>query len=217
MASAEPAKPKKLRYTRKTKRMNFVLDGKKQEVWVRQYWSYVYSTKGGVSKWTAKEKKDFHKETERVIRAAWSGKFILEVMGDSDFAKYFKNKTFKVMFDVDPRKTGKHWTVNAIKVPKGGSNTSSVNWGKQEITLDTEDLQPADKGAGDGVKMNVAAHEFGHAIGQPDEYKATSAFKMHKKSIMNRGNQVKKRHAEKLVAELDQMIPGTTFSVKSVM
>lgn len=216
MAEPKPKVPKILYYKRKAKRMDFELMGKKQKIWIRQYWKYVYSTKGAVKKWTPKEKKDFHKATEKIIRAAWSGKFVLEVAGTSEFATYFKGKTFSVHFDVDPRKVGNHWTVFAIKIPKGGSNGSKVNWSKQEITLDTEDLQPADKGAGDGVEMDVAAHEFGHAIGQPDEYKATSAFKAHRKSIMNRGNQVKKRHAAHLVKELNKMIPDTTFSVKSV-
>lgn len=215
-AFAPPPKPAKMDYSLKTKRMDFELTGSNQKIWIRQNWDYVYKTKGKVSKWTAKEKKDFHMETEKIIRKSWGGKFVLEVTGTSDFAKYFKGKTFTVFFDVDPRKKGKHWTVFAIKIPKGGSNTSKVNWGKQEITLDTEDLKPADKGAGGGVKMDVAAHEFGHAIGQPDEYKASNAFHTHKKSIMNRGNEVKKRHAKHLVEQLNKMIPNTTFSVKSV-
>jgi len=211
-----PTPPKKMDYSRKTKRMDFELTGANQKIWVRQYWKYVFKTKGKVSKWTSKEQKDFHKETEKIIRKAWGGKFILEVSGTSDFAKFFAGKTFTVMFDVDPRKKGKHWTATVTKIPKGGSSVSSVLWSKQEITLDTEDLQPADKGAGGGVKMDVAAHEFGHTIGQPDEYKATNSFHTHKKSIMNRGNEVKKRHAKHLVDELNKMIPDTTFSVKSV-
>lgn len=216
VALAPPPKPVKMDHTRKTKRMDFELKGKKQQIWVRQYWSYVYKTKGKVSKWTPKEQKDFHKETEKIIRKSWGGKFVLEVSGKSEFAKLFKGKTFTVFFDVDPRKKGKHWTVFAYKIPKGGSNISQVSWSKQEITLDTEDLAPEDKGAGGGVKMDVAAHEFGHSIGQPDEYKKSSAFSAHKKSIMNRGNEVKKRHAKHLVDELNKMIPDTTFSVKSV-
>ncbi|MDP5218776.1 peptidoglycan-binding protein [Ruegeria sp. 2205SS24-7] len=215
-ALSGPTKPAKMDHKLKTKRMDFELTGSKQQIWVRQNWDYVYKTKGKVSKWTSKEKKDFHIETEKIIRKSWGGKFVLDVSGTSDFAKYFAGKKFTVFFDVDPRKKGKHWTVFAMKIPKGGSNVSKVNWGKQEITLDTEDLQPANKGAGDGVKMDVAAHEFGHAIGQPDEYKKSNAFHHHKKSIMNLGNQVKKRHAKHLVEQLNKMIPNTSFSVKSV-
>lgn len=211
-----PAKPSKLNYQLKTARMDFVLNGAKQQIWVRQNWDYVYQTKGKVTKWTSKEQKDFHIETEKIIRKSWGGKFVFAVSGTSDFAKYFADKPFTVFFDVDPSKKGKHWTVFAIKIPKGGSNTSKVNWSKQEITLDTEDLAPTDKGAGGGVKMDVAAHEFGHAIGQPDEYKKSSAYNHHKKSIMNLGNEVKKRHAQHLVDELNKMIPNTTFSVKRV-
>lgn len=211
-----PVKPAKIDYTRKTKRMDFELTGANQKIWIRQYWDYVYKTKGKVKKWTKQEKKDFHTETEKIIRKAWGGKFVLEASGTSDFAKYFKGKTFTVYFDVDPRKKGKHWTANVTKIPKGGSNVSKVKWSSQVIILDSEDLQPADKGAGGGVKMDVAAHEFGHTLGQPDEYKASNAFHSHKKSIMNLGNEVKKRHAKHLVEELSKMIPDTTFSVKSV-
>jgi len=167
-------------------------------------------------KWSRQEKIDFHKATEKIIRKAWGGKFVLEVSGESEFAVYFKGKTFTVFFDVDPRKKGTHWTVFAIKLPLGGSNTSKVNWTKQEITLDSEDLQPSDKGAGVGVKMDITAHEFGHTNVEPDEYLATNAYKAQKKSIMNLGNQVKKRHAKHLVEELSKIVPNTKFSVKSI-
>ncbi len=218
-------KPDKLDFKKKTKRMDFEVLGSKKTIWVRQYWNYVYSTKNGASDWTSKEKKKFHKAIEKVIRKAWSGKFILEVSGDSDFAKYFEDKTFKVKFDVDPKSAGAHWKVNAVKVPKGCFNGSVVNWSKQEMTLDTEDMNEVDKGGGPGVKQSGAAHEFGHAVGNSkhkgasghgDEYKKTSAYKAHKKSIMHSGMKVKKRHADYLVSELNKIIPDTRFKVKSV-
>lgn len=87
-----------------------------------------------------------------------------------------------------------------MKVPKGTFNTSSVNWGGMEMTLDTEDTVEVKKPKGaKGDKQSGAAHEFGHAIGNStsvegghgDEYKDTSAYKTHKRPIMHSGMQVK--------------------------
>ncbi|MEX0320426.1 MAG: hypothetical protein AB3N21_20930 [Ruegeria sp.] len=212
-------------HKKKTKRMDFRIDGKKGQVWVRQTWNYVYVTKKKASKWTPKEKKDFHVAIEKTIRKAWNGKFVLTVKGKSEFAAHYKGKTLTVHFDVDPVSSGAHWTVTAAKIPKGDFHGSKVNWGKQTIELDTEDMNPAKKkGAPKGVTQDPAAHEFGHAIGNAtgspaghaDEYKKTSAYKHHKKSIMNVGMKVKKRHADYLVIELNKIIPDTTFVVKSV-
>ncbi|RUS60912.1 hypothetical protein EGN72_06965 [Pseudorhodobacter sp. E13] len=224
MADPKPKAPAKLEYSKKTKRMDFEVNGKTQVIWVRQYWEYSYTTKGGATKWTSGEKKKFHQALEKVIRKAWNGKFVLTVTGKSEFATYFKGKTFDVMFDVNPKTSGAHWKVKAIKVPKGDFSVSSVNWNAMEMTLDTEDTVEVDKGAGGGAKQSGAAHEFGHAIGNTtkvkgghgDEYSSSSAYKAHKKSIMHSGMQVKKRHADYLVSELNKLIPDTTFAVKSV-
>lgn len=225
MPDSPKKKPAKVNFKKKNKRMDFYIFGDHAQIWVQQFWTYQYSEKGGASKWTAKEKKDFHKEIEKVIRKAWGGKFKLEVSGKSEFAQYYAGKQFTVNFDVDPKSAGAHWTVKAIKIPKGGFNGSWVNWSKQEMQLDTEDAREINKGGGKGVKQSGAAHEFGHAIGNSkhadgvthgDEYKASSAFKAHKKSIMHSGMKLKKRHADFLVKELSKVIPDTTFKVKAV-
>jgi len=225
MADTAVKKPAKLDFKKKTKRMDFEICGAKATIVVRQYWAYTYTTKSGASAWTSKGKKKFHTEIEKIIHKAWCGKFILEVTGTSDFAKYVKGKKFTVYFDVDPKSSGAHWAVTAVKVPKGQFNGSVVNWSQQKMTLDTEDMNEVDKGGGPGVKQSGAGHEFGHALGNSkhagasghgDEYKDTSAYKAHKKSIMHSGMTLKKRHADYLVTELNKMIPDTTFAVKSV-
>lgn len=212
----QPAKPKIVNYKKKTKRMNFHVHGDKQTILVRQYWKYNYSTKGGASNWTSAEKRAFHKNIEKVIRAAWGGKFVLDVGGKSDFAKYYDKKRFTVKFDIDPKSSGAHWTVEAIKIPKGNFSRSWVNWGTQTIQLDTEDMVEVDKGGGKGVKQSGAAHEFGHTIKSPDEYIGDTFHRFQKKSIMNRGMQIKKRHAAYLVDQLNRMIPDTRFKVVKV-
>ncbi len=209
-------KPKTVNFTKKTKRMNFHVLGDRRMILVRQYWKYNYSEKKGASKWTSKEKKAFHKNIEKVIRAAWGGKFVLDVDGDSDFAKYYDKKPFSVKFDIDPKNSGAHWTIQAIKIPKGGFSRSWVNWGKQTIQLDTEDMVEVNKGGGTGVTQSGAAHEFGHTIKSPDEYIGITFHRFQKKSIMHSGMKIKKRHAKYLVDQLNKMIPGTKFKVTKV-
>lgn len=225
MADEKPKKPAKVDFSKKTPRMDFEVKGGRQIIWVRQYWKYNYTTQRGVAAWTPREKKNFHKEIEKCIRKAWNGKFILEVDGTSDFAKFYKKKTFTVKFDIDPKDSGAHWKVTAIKVPKGGFSQSVVRWNKMEIVLDTEDTVEVTKAkSAPGDKQSGAAHEFGHAIGNSkhvagghgDEYKNSSAYKAHKRSIMHSGMQIKKRHADYLVKELSKVIKDTTFKVKSV-
>jgi hypothetical protein len=225
MAKEKPKKPSKLDYSKKTSRMDFEVKGKRSVIWVRQYWEYNYLVRGGAGKWGPLEKKAFHRGIEKVIRKAWSGKFVLEVSGESDFAKWFAGKTLDVKFDIDAKKSGAHWKVKAFKVPKGTAKTSKVNWPKMIIQLDTEDTKGQIMPEGEvGETQTPAAHEFGHAIGNTkhipgghgDEYKDTSQYRIHRRSIMHSGMKIKYRHADYLVSELNKMIPQTTFSVKSV-
>ena len=130
-------------------------------------------------------------------------------------------------FDIKKVTSGGHWKVTVTKVPKGSkSPTSSVDWNGQKITLDSEDTKLRDlQGTGKKKdKQSPFAHEFGHAVGNSkhgpaghgDEYKASSPFHEEKKSMMNIGNQLQKRHADHLIMELNKMIKDTTFTVKSV-
>ena len=80
----------------------------------------------------------------------------------------------------------------------------------------------------DGKKYEnlPAAHEFGHAVGNSkhaasghghgDEYKDGSDYKEERASMMNWGTELKKRHADHIIWELNKIIPNTRFEVKSV-
>lgn len=216
MADASAA----LKARKKTKLFNLEIDGTKQTVWVRQFWAYKWQVASGLPPWTTKQKNTFHKQIEAAIRKTWSGKFVLEASGTSDFAQAMKGKALTVYFDVDPVTSGAHYTVIANKIPAGKWSGSKVSPSKMTIVIDTEDMKPEKKkGAPAGEKQTVASHEFGHAIkaaGWSDEYKPGHVHKKDTRSIMNVGSRVRKRHAGHICSELSKIIPNTTFSVKSI-
>ena len=213
-------------FSKNMPRMSIDISGPKQLIFVQQKWEYTYANQAGTSNWTSKEKMDFHNNVDKAIWRHWSGKFTISVSGASEFAKVYKDTIFKVSFDIKYVKSGGHWKVAVTKIPTGSKKTSSVNWGNQTIKLDTEDtvLRVRDRD-GKKFKQIPAAHEFGHAVGNAtgnanvdhtDEYKVTSTYKDEKNSMMNVGMQLKKRHADHLIAELNKMVKDTVFAIKSV-
>jgi hypothetical protein len=66
------------------------------------------------------------------------------------------------------------------------------------------------------------AHEFGHALGNTsvlnrgDEYKPGNANVADNASILNVGHALRIRHFRTILDELDKMIAGTTFTVRTV-
>ena len=224
-----PLKDIKSIYFNDMPRMSITIDANKKLIFVQQKWEYIFVLKpgSGVSKWTNKEKADFHKAADQSIWKRWSGKYKITCSGTSDFAKACKGFVFDVSFDIKKVSSSGHWKVTVTKVPKGSkSPTSSVNWSKQVIKLDTEDTKLRDlRGTGkDKDKQSPFAHEFGHAVGNAtgapsghaDEYKSSSPYKAEKESMLNIGNELKKRHADHIILMLDKMIKDTKFTVKSV-
>ena len=64
--------------------------------------------------------------------------------------------------------------------------------------------------------FRTMTHEFGHTIKSPDEYIATSPFLADTASIMNIGQQIRKRHLELIITQLNTMLPNCQFSVRSI-
>ncbi|MEM8577875.1 MAG: LysM peptidoglycan-binding domain-containing protein [Pseudomonadota bacterium] len=216
------------RYFKNMPRMSISIDAPKALIFVQQKWQYVFVEKDAtVSKWTSKEKTKFHNDADKIIWKRWSGKFKITCAGTSDFARVYKDTVFNTNFDIKRVTSSGHWTVTVTKVPAGSkSPQSSINWGTQVVNLDSEDMAKRDlRGTGkDKDKFDPVAHEFGHTAGNSkfgpaargDEYPAGHANFLDKASIMNIGNQVRKRHADHLILMLNKMIKDTTWSVKSV-
>jgi hypothetical protein len=212
-------------YKKDLPRMSISIDGKNSSIFVQQKWEYTYANQSGTSTWTKKERSSFHKAVDRVIWNKWSGKYTVTVSGTSDFAIAFKKTVFNVNFDIKLVTSRGHWKVNVTKIPRGTRKTSSVNWNDQTIELDTEDINTVTRQeGGKNYEQVPAAHEFGHAAGNSkhgpaghgDEYPASSPYKDEKKSMMNIGSQLKKRHADHLILMLNKMIPSATFAIKGI-
>ncbi len=75
-----------------------------------------------------------------------------------------------------------------------------------------------------GFSQHPVSHEFGHAIGNVphevnhwDEYRKESPHYGDLYSIMNMGNELRNRHLDYLVRELNTMIPETTFTIVKLL
>ncbi|PIT59688.1 hypothetical protein [Snodgrassella alvi] len=104
-----------------------------------------------------------------------------------------------------------------------GSETSYIIWDQRIISLDTEDIKSNYKGYfgfKDYYQFSIA-HEFRHTvgnvliIGHSDEYhddsRINGGFKQDYPSIMNVGNELRKRHLDYMTNQLNTMLPNTTF------
>lgn len=120
---------------------------------------------------------------------------------------------------------GHHWHVNVRKIALDAFKVSSVNWTTRNVNLDTNDFQkrvfthatPPRR-----TKQVAVAHEFGHTVGNTavlgrgDEYKLGHVHHSDQASIMHSGSQLRARHFRTILDEMNQMIPGCTFTVHSV-
>lgn len=216
----------KTNFSKDTDRMTFDICGAKRLVSVEQRWQYTYDNDDGTSPWTTQEQRDFRHHIDLAIMTYWSGHFTLSVAGGSDFARLYRNDVFKVGFDIRFVTSGGHWKVNVTKVAPRTKMGSKINWGNRTIQLDSNDTKMQERvREGKHYKQVPAAHEFGHTIGNTkhspnsthgDEYKSGSPFKAERKSMMNDGMELRKRHADHLIAELNKMIPDTVFAVKTI-
>lgn len=193
----------------------------------REDWRYNWLTVPPARPWTESEKRHFHNTIDTQIWRFWSNRLPIHVTGTDPFARHFS--TVRIEFDVRRVTTGGHWTVQARKLPRGGTFHSETVFSARTISLDTEDLTPLPSiNALRAVRLNsyTAPHEFGHtqpdvpvsgrsSFGEmPDEYTPGTppALLADTDSIMNIGRQLRARHLAAVLAELNTMLPGCTFS-----
>lgn len=208
---------------KKTDRMDISIMETEKRILIVQKWCYNWKTQPGISAWTTSQKRNFHDRVDKLIWSNWGGKHKIKVNGTSEFAKKYAKESFTVYFDIKWVLNQPHWNVNVTKIPSKGFVTSNVLWNSREINLDTEDTVFTYKGSYKNKKhyQYPVLHEFGHATGNTiklpgmhgDEYKVSSAFFLDKTSIMNIGNELKKRHLDYIVQQLNTMIPNTRFYV----
>jgi hypothetical protein len=212
-----------------TDRMDIYIEEDRNIISIQEKWEYNWLTK--VTPWTLTEKRKFHEMADSRIWKNWGGHFKLKVKGTSPFALKHKNTIFTVNFDIKWVLLSSHWKVNITKIAPGGFERSNVKWNEKIINLDTEDTKLICKGvyAGTSYYQYPISHEFGHTIGNSyhalkgrksvhgDEYSADNrvngGFRLDYFSIMNIGNELRNRHLDYILAQLNTMIPNTTFYI----
>jgi hypothetical protein len=213
--------------TKKTNRLDIYIEEGRQVILIRQKWKYQWLT-ATKSSWTLQQKRSFHHAVDGIIWKTWNYHYKVKVNGSSDFAKKYKNTFFTINFDIQWVSGSEHWKVNATKI-LGKSPISYVDWTNRVISLDTKDSDSTYKGSANGKNYYQlpAAHEFGHAIGNSywalkgstsvhgDEYNADNrvngGFSLDYASIMHSGNELRNRHIDYILKELNTMLPNTIF------
>jgi hypothetical protein len=188
-------------------------------VFLQQDWRYHWAALPPAAPWTLAEKRSFHHETDRRIWGRWSNRIRLRVSGAAEFSRRFAVSQVPINFDVRWVTTGGQWRVNANKTPPGTSVTAyhqSVNFGARIINLYTSKLSTYTAANDNGVSrpgFRSTPHEFGHALGNPDEYLTGSPHLPDAASTMTIGNQIRDRHLALVLTTLNTMIPGCVFSM----
>lgn len=208
---------------KRTDRMDFFIEEKENIILIQQKWQYIWHTK--TTPWNIAEKRKFHKEAELIINKIWSSYFKLKVEGSSDFVKRNIKTIFTVNFDIKWVLANPHWTVNITKILPDDFLRSNIIWDIRQINIDTEDLKFSLKKIINSQTYHQfpIAHEFGHTvgnapiIGHSDEYNAdpkiNGGFQSDYSSLMNVGNQLRNRHLDYILKELNTMLPDTTFKI----
>lgn len=206
-----------------TDRMTIDVDTDRNIVWVRQRWSYLWITAPKIPDWTLREKRAYHGRFEAAVLRAWNNRATLRVIGSSPFAKSMACVALSVRLDIQWVLSNPHWTVTVKKIPAEQFDVSKVNRGQRRIWLDTNDLTARRFGRGKNTTRQVpVAHEYGHSFGNVperghgDEYRDDSPYKDDNRSIINVGGQLRARHFDHLLSELNRLVPATRFVVGSV-
>lgn len=150
--------------------------------------------------WTADEKEQFMADYREAVEGTWDGHTITtddgqEVTLDVNLELVEKPGGFlggvRDAFD-----GSENWSIEVVKIDKGGFNQSYVVPSQNTGRFDSEDVNPIAKGASD--PQVGAAHEFGHMIGLPDEYNGSAGADAQKDtdSVMHTGMDVRERHLD---------------------
>jgi hypothetical protein len=196
------------------------IDTSAGNILVREDWQYTWKLLGaGIAAWTYQERKRFHQKLDREIWGRWSSHFPIKVKGASPFAQRFASSQLTLNYDIRWVLHNGQWQVTVFKVaPNTDPNVARafVVPTAQTVTLYSTIFRSYTAGnAANAARKGFLAgpHEFGHTMENPDEYLAASAYLQDADSIMNIGKQVRERHLHVVIAQLNTMIPGTTFHV----
>ncbi len=208
--------------TKRTSHFDIDINTRSNSILIIQRWKYSWNN-NGFPDWSYEEKKKMHEAFEKEMARVWNNRTNLKPTGRSTFAKKHGNSSFRVSFDIQWFTSTGHWTVEVKKVStKDYSNRPNVSWHEKKITLYTVDIKSLHKvGAPKGVNQVNIPHEFGHSLGNSsgipkmhaDEYNTGSSFYNDKNSLMNVGMELRARHFDFIIKEINTMIPDTEFII----
>lgn len=179
-------------------------------------WYYRWLNGPGVtSPWQEWEKKLYHNAFNWLLADAFKYTRIRMTATDRPFTT-----TLGVDFSIG-RGLAKfrHWTVFVRKVdPASESYTyqSKVVPDVAKIYLDTADIKDyrPTNAAGKTGLHNAVPHEFLHVLGyHHDESHAASPHLADTDSIMNVGKKIRQRHLTHVLADLEDIVPNTRFTL----
>lgn len=191
-------------------------------VLVRQEWRYAWAAKPGLSRWTAAEKAKFHGAVDRLVWSVWSRKarfLVQEQKGarPSDAAQRvlqrYGDKGLSLTFDIQKVETDPHWEVLVTKaLDVAPRPRAEVQFHTRQIFLFSFDVLPHEAtfklGSPTVKNFYVAPHEFGHTLGNNDEYRDADGEFGDKESVMNLGRKLRERHLEFVRESVQTMLPG---------
>lgn len=198
------------------------LDTQTGAIFVQEDWRYIWLVDPGARPWTLSERRRFHNTADRQIWGTWSGRVRLRTSGTHHLAT--PPRDLRVSFDIRWVLRAGHWTVNVRKVPPGTDSPRSwVDFAAQTIHLDNLDGVPHAVGNDASQSRDgfyTIPHELGHTLPSrggsatpiPDEYNAGHAHLADTDSLMNIGRNVRGRHVQALIDELNGMLPDLQFS-----
>jgi hypothetical protein len=160
----------------------------------------------GDLKWTDSEKTKFIDTFKTQIDKVWGNRRIIKTLGAGK--KVFIEHRFDTW--VGGTTVSENWEVYVKKIANGSFNQSYVAPGSKEVHLDSEDITSVFKG-NDQYQRGLV-HEFGHMLGLPDEYVASSTFTLDYPSIMNRGETVLDRHNSIYLDWLDKNLKNNNIT-----
>jgi len=158
---------------------------------------------GSGGSWAKEEKKKFMNDWETAVKTAWGGRIVktLPVSKKQVLLRFaFSLQEGGWMFD--------HWEITVTKIKAGTFRTSYVQPSLGNVTLDSEDLTPVNKGGDGGCMQRGAVHEFGHMLGLDDEYNTPLAAGASNTSMMHSCEIVNQTHTAPFMKWLDKQIAG---------
>lgn len=193
------------------------LDNAKKHIRIIQKWQYQWLTLPHTNYWTYERKKEFHYQAERLIWETWSGKFYLDtIKTDSKQSIGEVPERYTLSFDVKWVLSSPHWQVFVYKCGVGENIVTRLLYQSRKIYLKTRDLNKNLMSL-EVPRSSAIPHEFGHTFYNDEEYGIDNgnsfdpAYVDDKKSVMNIGNEVRRRHLYTITKELEIMFPDRVF------